>query len=226
MFSVAIDGPAGAGKSTIAMLVAKKFNFIYLDTGALYRAVGVYSLMKDVNPHDKESVTKLLPEINIKLQFKNDEQKVIMNGRDVSLDIRTPEASMASSDVSAIPAVREFLFSLQRDIADKNDVIMDGRDIGTVVLPKADVKIFLTASPEQRALRRYKELQEKNINSTFEDVLNDIKQRDYNDSNRAISPLKAASDAIEVDTTNLNLEQSIYKIEHLIKEKLDEKLQK
>lgn len=221
MFSVAIDGPAGAGKSTIAKLVAKKLNFIYVDTGALYRAIGLYALKKGIDPQDKLLITPLLIEININLQFKNGEQKVIMNGEDVSSSIRTPEASMAASAVSAIPSVREFLFSLQRNIAKNSNVIMDGRDIGTVILPNANVKIFLTAAAHERALRRYNELKQKGIELNFDDVLKDIEERDYNDSHRSIAPLKPAADAILIDTTDLNLEQSAEKIELLIKEKLN-----
>lgn len=221
MFSVAIDGPAGAGKSTIAKLVAKKLNFIYVDTGALYRAIGLYALKNGVDPQNDSLITPLLSKININLQFKNGEQKVIMNGEDVSSSIRTPEASMAASAVSSISSVREFLFSLQRNISKNSNVIMDGRDIGTVILPNANVKIFLTATTRERALRRYNELKQKGIKSSFDDVLNDIEQRDYNDSHRSIAPLKPAADATLVDTTNLSLEQSAEKIELLIKEKLN-----
>lgn len=224
MFSVAIDGPAGAGKSTIAKLVAKKLNFIYVDTGALYRAIGLYALKKGIDPQDKLLITPLLSEININLQFKNGEQKVIMNGEDVSSSIRTPEASMAASAVSAILSVREFLFSLQRNIAKNSNVIMDGRDIGTVILPNANVKIFLTATAHERALRRYTELKQKGIESNFDGVLKDIEERDYNDSHRSVAPLKPAADSILVDTTDLNLEQSAEKIELLIKEKLNNEI--
>ena len=171
MFSVAIDGPAGAGKSSIAKVIAKHLNFIYVDTGALYRAVGLYALKNNISPSDSSTIINNLNNIKLDLTFKNNEQKVIMNGEDVSLSIRTPEASMASSKVSAIPEVREFLFDLQRDIAKNSNIIMDGRDIGTVVLPNASIKIFLTASDKQRALRRLKELKQNGIYSDFESVL-------------------------------------------------------
>lgn len=220
MFSVAIDGPAGAGKSSIAKIIAKHLNFIYVDTGALYRAVGLYALKNNISPSDSNAIINNLNKIKLELTFKNNEQIVIMNNEDISLQIRTPETSMASSKVSAIPEVREFLFNLQRDIAKNSNIIMDGRDIGTVVLPKASVKIFLTASDKQRALRRLKELNQNGINSDFDSVLKDIRERDYNDSNRNIAPLKIADDAIIVDTTELNLEQSINKIETIIKEHL------
>lgn len=220
MFSVAIDGPAGAGKSSIAKIIAKHLNFIYVDTGALYRAVGLYALKNNISPSDSNAIINNLNKIKLELTFKNNEQIVIMNNEDISLQIRTPETSMASSKVSAIPEVREFLFNLQRDIAKNSNIIMDGRDIGTVVLPKASVKIFLTASDKQRALRRLKELKQNGIKSDFDSVLKDIRERDYNDSNRNIAPLKIADDAIIVDTTELNLEQSINKIETIIKEHL------
>ena len=186
--NVAIDGPAGAGKSTIARAAAKKLGFIYVDTGALYRAVGVYSLRNGLDTENPETVEGTLPHIQVELQFQDGVQHVLLNGEDVSEEIRTPQASMAASAVSAVPAVRRFLFDLQREIAAKNDCIMDGRDIGTVVLPQAEVKIFLTASPETRAMRRFKELQEKGAPDTYEAVLADLKQRDYNDSHRAVAP--------------------------------------
>lgn len=218
MISVAIDGPAGAGKSTMAKGVAEKFGYIYVDTGALYRTIGLYVMRKGVDTTDAEGVTNLLSDINIDLKFENNTQQVILNGENVSNLIRTPEVSMAASNVSAIPAVRSYLFDLQKNMAVKHDVIMDGRDIGTVVLPNADVKIFLTASPEERANRRFKEMIEKGQSVTYEDVLNDIKRRDYNDSNREIAPLKPAEDAIALDTTFYTLEESIEKIENIIKE--------
>lgn len=218
MISVAIDGPAGAGKSTMAKGVAEKFGYIYVDTGALYRTIGLYVMRKGVDTTDAEGVTNLLSDINIDLKFENNTQQVILNGENVSNLIRTPEVSMAASNVSAIPAVRSYLFDLQKNMAVKHDVIMDGRDIGTVVLPNADVKIFLTASPEERANRRFKEMIEKGQSVTYEDVLKDIKRRDYNDSNREIAPLKPAEDAIALDTTFYTLEESIEKIENIIKE--------
>lgn len=218
--NVAIDGPAGAGKSTIARAAAKKLGFIYVDTGALYRAVGVYSLRNGLDTENPETVEGTLPHIQVELQFQDGVQHVLLNGEDVSEEIRTPQASMAASAVSAVPAVRQFLFDLQREIAAKNDCIMDGRDIGTVVLPQAEVKIFLTASPETRAMRRFKELQEKGAPDTYEAVLADLKQRDYNDSHRAVAPLKPAEDSVLVDTSALTLPQSVEKVIEVIKEKL------
>ncbi|HIS05881.1 MAG TPA: (d)CMP kinase [Candidatus Fimenecus stercoravium] len=216
-FNVAIDGPAGAGKSSIARAAAKKLGFIYVDTGALYRAVGVYGLRNGIDNKDAEAVAGMLPHISVELKFRNGVQHVYLNGEDVSEEIRTPPASMAASDVSAVPAVRQFLFDLQRDIAAKNDCIMDGRDIGTVVLPNAQVKIFLTASPEARAMRRYKELQEKGAKDTYEEVLADLLQRDYNDSHRAVAPLKPAEDSITVDNSGLSLEDSIEQVLSVIR---------
>lgn len=218
MISIAIDGPAGAGKSTIAKAVAKKLSFIYVDTGALYRAIGLYALKNNLN--SEKEVIFSLKEIKVDLKFENNSQKVFLCDEDVSEKIRTPEVSMMASKVSAISAVREFLFDLQRDLARKNNVIMDGRDIGTVILPNADVKIFLTASSEKRAQRRYKELVEKGLQVSYDDILNDIIKRDADDSNREIAPLKAAPDAIFVDTSEYNLEESISLVLNIIKNKL------
>ena len=217
-YTIAIDGPAGAGKSTVSRAAAKALGFIYVDTGALYRAVGVNALRKGIDTKDKPAVAATLSEIRVDLVFENGEQKVLLNGENVSAEIRTPPASMAASDVSAVPEVRAFLFDLQRDIAARNNCLMDGRDIGTVVLPDAQVKIFLTASPEERATRRYKELIEKGSNVEYKEVLDDLIQRDYNDSHREIAPLKPAEDGVIVDTTNLNLEESINEITRIIKE--------
>ncbi len=220
MINVAIDGPAGAGKSTIARAAAKELGFIYVDTGALYRAVGVYCLRKGIVTTDAEGVGAVLSEINVELKFIDGVQHVYLNGDDVSTEIRLPESSMAASNVSAIPSVRAFLFDLQRDIAAKNNCIMDGRDIGTVVLPNAQVKIFLTADPEERAMRRFKELQEKGSTVTYQEVLDDLKVRDYNDSHREIAPLKPADDSVIINTTGYTLEESINKIVETIKEKM------
>lgn len=220
MINVAIDGPAGAGKSTISRAAAGKLGFIYVDTGALYRAVGVYALRNNIDTKDARNVGKSLEKITVELKFADGVQHVFLNGEDVSEEIRLPEASMAASNVSAIPAVREFLFDLQRDIAAKNNCIMDGRDIGTVVLPHAQIKIFLTASPEIRAMRRFKELEQKGAKDTYEEVLSDLKIRDYNDSHREIAPLKPAADSVTVDTSGLSLEQSVNKIVSVIKEKM------
>lgn len=216
-FNVAIDGPAGAGKSSIARAAAKELGFIYVDTGALYRAVGVYGLRNGIDNKNADAVAGMLPHISVELKFQDGVQHVYLNGEDVSEEIRTPPASMAASDVSAVPAVRQFLFDLQRDIAAKNDCIMDGRDIGTVVLPNAQVKIFLTASPEARAMRRYKELREKGAKDTYEEVLADLLQRDYNDSHRAVAPLKPAEDSITVDNSGLSLDDSIEQVLSVIR---------
>ncbi len=218
--NIAIDGPAGAGKSSVAKLVSKKLGYIYVDTGALYRTVGLYSIRKGIDTKDTEAVTETLKAIEVKLGFVDGAQHVFLNGEDVSEAIRTPEASMGASNVSAIPAVRTFLFDLQRDIAKNNNCIMDGRDIGTVVLPDAQIKIFLTASPEARAERRYKELVEKGEKVDFNDVLDDINKRDYQDSHREIAPLKQAEDAILVDNSGCNLEEGAQLILDVIEEKL------
>ena len=220
MISIAIDGPAGAGKSTIAKAVSKKLGYIYVDTGALYRTIGFYVISKGISPRDKDKVMGLLPDIDIDIKFVNGEQRVLLLGEDVSDYIRTSEISMAASDVSAIDSVRLFLLDLQKNMAKHHNVLMDGRDIGTVVLPNADVKIFLTASPEERAKRRYADLVKKLENITFEQVLEDIKTRDYNDSHRDIAPLVPAQDAVIVDTTGETLEESIVRLEGIIVDKL------
>lgn len=209
MIAIALDGPAGAGKSTIARTVAKKLGFIYIDTGALYRTIGLAATTAGTNVEDAAAVDSLLDSTDIRLTFRGDEQRVILNGEDVSDRIRTPEASMMASKVSAIPAVRAFLLSLQRKMAEENNVIMDGRDIGTVVLPNAQIKLFLTASVECRAQRRYEELIAKGMNVTLDEVKSDMEKRDYADSHRAIAPLKPAADAQIVDTSWLELEQSV-----------------
>lgn len=218
IINVAIDGPAGAGKSTASRRAAKELGFIYVDTGALYRAVGVNALRLGVDTKDKEAVAATLDKAQVSLVFENGEQKVLLNGEDVSVAIRTPAASMAASDVSAVPAVRAFLFDLQRDIAKKNSCLMDGRDIGTVVLPDAGVKIFLTASPEERARRRCLELEEKGTPQKYEDVLAEINQRDYNDSHREIAPLKPAEDAVLLDSSHLDLDGVVARIVEIVRE--------
>lgn len=218
--NVAIDGPAGAGKSSVAKLIAKELGYIYVDTGALYRTVGLYSIRKGFDTKDAEKVISTLPEIEVKLGFADGAQHVYLNGEDVSEAIRTPEASMGASNVSSIPAVREFLFDLQQSIAKNNNCIMDGRDIGTVVLPDAQVKIFLTTSPESRAQRRYKELIEKGEKVDFQDVLDDIIKRDYQDTHREIAPLRQAEDAIFFDNGDCNLEEGAERIIKIIKEKV------
>lgn len=207
MINIAIDGPAGAGKSSVAKAVAAKLGFIYVDTGALYRSIGVNALRNGVATDDAQAVTALLPETNVELKFIDGVQRVFLNGEDVSEAIRMPEASMAASNVSAIPAVRAFLLDLQRDMAKNNNVIMDGRDIGTVILPCAQYKFFLTASAEVRADRRFKELKEKGIDVDYKALLEEIIQRDYNDSHRETAPLKQADDAILVDSSNMTLEE-------------------
>ncbi len=220
MINVAIDGPAGAGKSTVARAAAAKLGYIYVDTGALYRAVGVYCLRNGITTNDAEAVGAVLDKITVELKFIEGVQHVFLNGDDVSTEIRLPEASMAASNVSAITSVRAFLFDLQRSIAAGNNCIMDGRDIGTVVLPDAQVKIFLTADDEERAMRRFKELQEKGSTVTFKEVLDDLRVRDYNDSHREIAPLKPAEDSVIVNTTGYTLEESIAKIVATVEEKL------
>ena len=220
MIHVAIDGPSGAGKSTIARMVAAELGYVYIDTGALYRSVGVAALKRGFDPQDREKVEAMLPEIEVSLGFVDGIQHVYLNGEDVSEEIRLPEASMAASAVSALPAVRAFLFDLQREIAAKNNCIMDGRDIGTVVLPDADVKIFLTASPEVRARRRYDELLARGNQVEFEPLLQEIIQRDYNDSHRAAAPLKQAEDAVLLDCSDLNLEQVKAQVIDLIHKKV------
>ena len=217
---VAIDGPSGAGKSTIAKAASAALGFVYVDTGALYRTVALNASLKNADFKNSEQVIASLEGLEVSLGFVDGAQHVYLNGEDVSDKIRTPEISMGASAVSAIPAVRKFLFNLQRDIADKNNCIMDGRDIGTVVLPDAQVKIFVTASPEIRAERRCKELLEKGIQTNFEEVLADVKERDYNDSHREIAPLKATEESIIVDTSALDLEQSIEAIINAIKENM------
>lgn len=224
MVNVAIDGPAGAGKSTVARGAAKELGYIYVDTGALYRTVAL-AAQRHGALGNEDAVQDLLGKITVELKFdENSEQKVYLNGEDVSSLIRTPEISMAASKVSQIPAVRAFLLELQRSIARSNNVIMDGRDIGTVVLPDADVKIFLFASPECRAQRRYKELIEKGENVAYEDVLKDVNDRDYQDSHREIAPLKPTEESVMADTTGKALPESIDMIVSVIKEKINGKL--
>lgn len=223
MISVAMDGPVGAGKSSVARESAKKLGFIYVDTGALYRGVALYTVRKGVSDTDEnyaQKVEALLSEITVEIKIENGEQRIYLCGEDVSEEIRLPKISMAASSVSPIPAVRAFLLDLQRDIAKKNNVIMDGRDIGTVVLPDAQVKIFITASPEIRARRRFEELINKGVEATFEQVLNDLNRRDYQDSHRAVAPLKMAEGAILLDTSDLNFEQSVESVIDLVKKAL------
>ncbi len=220
LISVAIDGPVGAGKSTIARAAAERLNFIYCDTGALYRAVGLFCHRNGVDMHDPSEIAMSLSDIKLEIRLVDGVQRIFLNGGDVSEEIRLPEMSMAASAVSAVPEVRAALLGLQRDIAETNNVIMDGRDIGTVVLPNADVKIFLTADPEVRAKRRYDELMAKGSGVTFEEVLSDLNKRDYNDSHRAAAPLKQAADAVLADTSELDFGQSVDLVCGIIKERL------
>lgn len=220
MRAVAIDGPAGAGKSTMARRLAAELGYIYVDTGALYRAIGYFTLLKGVDVRDEPAVVGLLAGMRIELRFVNTEQRVFLNDVDVTSKIRTEAVSMAASAVSALPPVRAFLLELQRGLARDSNVVMDGRDIGTVVLPGADVKIFLTASPEDRARRRYNELIDKGISAEYEAVLSDLIGRDYDDSHRAVAPLKPADDAILVDTTGNTVEKSVAILTGIVKEKL------
>ena len=221
IINVAIDGPAGAGKSTISRKAAAELGFIYIDTGALYRTVGLNALRKGADLQSDDSIiATLTDDVKVELKFIDGEQRMFLSGEDVSDKIRTPEASMAASRVSAVPKVREYLFDLQKKLARENSCVMDGRAIGTVVLPDADVKIFLTASPEARAERRFRELTEKGMDVKLEDVLADMIKRDYDDSHRAIAPLKQADDAVLCDTSELNLEESIDLIIRTIKENI------
>ena len=218
--AVAIDGPSGAGKSTIAKAAAARFGFIYVDTGAIYRTVGLAARRAGVDPKDGAAVEPLLPGLDIRFDYGPDgSQRMYLNGEDVSAAIRTPEASMYASAVSSIPAVRAFLLDMQRDTARTHSVVMDGRDIGTVVLPDAGLKIFLTASPAARARRRLAELSAKGDPSTFDQVLADMIQRDEQDSRRAAAPLKAAEDAVVVDTSDMTLQQSIDHICALVRDR-------
>ena len=218
--NIAIDGPSGAGKSTLARKLAEKLNYIYVDTGALYRTVGLYILRNNIDPKNTDKVANVLPEIQVALRFINGEQHVYLNGEDVSADIRLHEVSQYASLVSAIPAVRQFLFETQRKMAAENDVIMDGRDIGTVVLPEADVKIFLTASAEVRANRRYKELLERGQQVVYEQILEDVNRRDEQDMNRPVAPLKPAEDGVIVDTSDCSFDESLALLYKTIKERL------
>lgn len=217
MISIAIDGPSGAGKSTISRKAAEIFGFIYVDTGAIYRTIGLASKIRGVSLDDKAAVMEMLPKLNIELKYnESGEQHMYLDGKDVSRDIRLPEVSMLASKVSAIPEVRAFLVDMQRDMAKKYDVIMDGRDIGTVILPDADLKIFLTADVNDRAQRRYEELCTKGMIKPFDEVLAEMKQRDEQDTLRAAAPLKAAEDAVMLDTSGNTLEQSIAEVCRLI----------
>lgn len=219
--SVAIDGPAGAGKSTIARRLAADLGYRYVDTGAIYRTVAYFMDLWGVSPKDVDGVNRYIDELTVGIEYDDDgQQHMIMNGMDVTADIRTPEIAQKASLISAHTVVREVLLDMQREMAEKYDVIMDGRDIGSVVLPKATVKIFLTASPEVRANRRCKELQEKGQKVNYEKILKDIQQRDYQDTHRDIAPLKMCRDSVKVDTSDMTLEESMAAIRKIIEEKL------
>lgn len=218
--SIAIDGPAGAGKSTLARKLAEKLGFLYVDTGAIYRTVALKVLWEQGDPADPAQVVPLLEGLEIHMDYENGEQKMYLEGEDVSAAIRRHKVSGAASKVSAIPEVRAFLLDYQRELSRTRDVVMDGRDIGTVVLPNADVKIFLTAAPEARARRRLLELEQRGEAADFETILRDIKERDWQDEHRPVAPLKQAADAVLLDTTDLDLGQSMSRLLSLVKEKI------
>lgn len=221
VYSIAIDGPAGAGKSTMARQVARDLGFVYVDTGAIYRTVGYHMNLMGIGPKDKDGIERLLDDVNLSITYGDDGvQRMLLGGFDVTEEIRTPEMSKIASLISAQPAVRAFLLDFQRDLAKKHSVVMDGRDIGTVVLPHADVKIYLTASAEVRARRRLKELQEKGQKAKFETVLREIQQRDHQDMTRAIAPLRQAEDAVLLDTSELNPQESVEALKAIIRERI------
>lgn len=219
MHSIAIDGPAGAGKSTIAKRVAKELGFIYVDTGAMYRAMALYFLRHGISGEDEKGISEACDAIAVSIEYENGEQQVLLNGENVNALIRTEEVSMMTSDTSKYRVVREKLLSLQRELAKKKDVIMDGRDIGTCVLPEADLKVYLTASPAERARRRYKELQEKGTVCDFEKIKQDIIARDEQDMNREVSPLRQAEDAVLVDASDMTIEEVTEKIVSLYQDR-------
>ena len=219
MIRIAIDGPSGSGKSTLAKAVAQELGIIYVDTGALYRTIGYHVYLNGKDPHNAQEVEGLLSGINIELKYENGAQKVILNGEDLGDKIRMPEMSMYASAVSTIPAVREFLLEMQKSLARENSVVMDGRDIGTVIIPDADLKIFLTASDETRAMRRTIELQSKGVDVKYEDVLSDLIERDRQDKNRDIAPAVPADDAIFFDNSNMSVEESLNEIVRLLNER-------
>jgi len=220
MYQIAIDGPSGAGKSSLAKAAAARLGIVYVDTGALYRTIGYYAVQQGFDPKDAAGVTALLPEIQIELKFENGTQYVYLNGENLGDKIRRPEISMAASGVSAIPAVRDFLLETQKSIARTHSVIMDGRDIGTVILPDADVKIFLFASDEARALRRTKELEAKGMPANYEDVLREMRERDAQDRNRDVAPAIPAPDAIRFDNSGMTVEESIEKLLEIVRERV------
>ena len=220
MFAVAIDGPAGAGKSSVAKAAAQELGFIYVDTGAIYRTIALYVLRQGVDPHQASAVEALLPQVQVSLEYTQQGQKMLLNGEDVTALIHTPEVSMATSACSAIPAVRAYLLQLQRDLAAENNVLMDGRDIGTVVLPHAQLKVFLTASPEERARRRVAQLEKAGQQADYASILRDIQQRDYQDSHRETAPLRPAEDAVLLDNSSYTFEESVRRLVALVRERL------
>ena len=220
-FAIAIDGPSGAGKSSLARRCAAELGFLYVDTGAIYRTVGLAALRRGVDRKDEAQVAAILPELDIALRYEDGEQRMFLNGEDVSREIRLPEISICASDVSALAAVRAFLLEMQRKLARENNVIMDGRDIGTVVLPDAPLKIYLTASAEARAERRMKELLAKGVEADFDEVLRDIRYRDEQDMNREVAPLRRAEDAVLVDTTEIDFEESFRLLCRIIRERME-----
>lgn len=223
-YSIAIDGPSGAGKSTMARKLAADFGFIYVDTGAIYRTVGLAAYRAGIDRHDEPAVKALLPKLSIEMHYNEaGEQRMFLDGEDVSKAIRLPEISICASDVSSLPAVRSFLLEMQRKLAREHNVVMDGRDIGTVVLPDADLKIFLTASAEQRAKRRMLELEAKGVGASFDEVLKDIEYRDEQDTKRAAAPLRAAKDAVYVDTSSLSFDESAAMLAELVIDRLSPK---
>ena len=221
--SVAIDGPSGAGKSTVARAAAAQLGYVYVDTGAMYRTIGLAVCRRGISGEDTEGIRSVLPDIRVGITYENGAQHVLLNGEDVSEAIRTPEISYYASKVSAVPEVRRFLLETQRNMAKNGNILMDGRDIGTVILPDAPVKIFLTASAQSRAERRYKELIEKGQQGTMDGILHDINERDRQDMTRAVAPLKQADDAVLLDTSSLTLEESIAAVLCIIREKTEEK---
>ena len=221
MFKIAIDGPSGAGKSSVAKALSKKMGIVYVDTGALYRTVGYYIRSVGADPKSAEQVTPHLEDINIEVKYENGTQCVYLNGENLGDKIREPEISMYASAVSAIPAVRAFLLETQKSVARSNNVVMDGRDIGTVILPDAEVKIFLTASVECRAKRRVLELKEKGMEAKYEDVLKEMIERDNNDKNRDVAPAVAADDAVILDNSDLTMEETLDKIIEIAKTRID-----
>ena len=223
MIKIAIDGPSGAGKSTVAKALAARMGIVYVDTGALYRTVGYAAIKAGIATKDAAALEALLPDIRIDVRYEDGVQCVYLNGENLGDKIRRPEISMAASDVSAIPAVRAFLLDTQRDIAKRNSVVMDGRDIGTVILPDADVKIFMVASAEARAERRTRELAEKGMPARYEDVLREMKERDAQDSGRAIAPAIPAPDAVHLDNSGLTVEESVAAVLDIIEKKTDGK---